>query len=125
MKRQADTLCWTCRRATDSSCAWVRFFEPVKGWRAEETVIFQRGAQKEKTLSFIVKSCPLYVKDDPDKGKRLTLKTLAEKTGIAKSKLQKADDEKIVRIAACAGYAVYVSRMPSARRLIIIRRIKG
>lgn len=51
-----QTLCWDCRK-DGRECPWMRDFEPVPGWEAEETLIM---ATYLPTKSFHVKQCPLF-----------------------------------------------------------------
>ena len=55
------TLCWDCANATDQeACPWVKDFTPVPGWDAEHTVKEDAWYPYE---SFIVRACPLFVRD--------------------------------------------------------------
>lgn len=56
-KNLGNTLCWRCQKAT-GNCDWSRFFRPVKGWEAEETLI-----QNDQQKSYLVIRCPEFVKD--------------------------------------------------------------
>ena len=65
---QKQSLCWDCVK-DGRECSWMRDFEPVPGWDAEETLIM---ASYLPTKSFLVKGCPLfepYVKEDKNHGK--------------------------------------------------------
>ena len=55
-----DTLCWTCKKATNrKQCCWAGG-KPRKDWDAEPTVI-RGGNNAEKSVhSYRVKSCPGY-----------------------------------------------------------------
>lgn len=56
------TLCWGCARSC-GLCPWSKGFQPVEGWKAEETKI-NNMAQEGKTRttkSYRVIECPLFV----------------------------------------------------------------
>ena len=61
MKREHDTLCWTCQKAA-GKCSWSKNFTPVEGWVAIPTKI--QDGKKYKTKeprylhSFDVYRCP-------------------------------------------------------------------
>jgi hypothetical protein len=54
----SNTLCWKCKRATDSSCSWSKEFKPVEGWEAVQTTI--KGQSYRNT--YRVKKCPKFVR---------------------------------------------------------------
>lgn len=62
-----QTLCWTCRRATNKpglGCSWSRQDGiPVKGWNARPTTINCRDNSGWDGGSYHVKECPLYLAD--------------------------------------------------------------
>jgi hypothetical protein len=59
--RKSNSLCWQCKRAY-GDCSWSRHFKPVKGWKAEPTIIM--GGKKDPVVeSFDVKKCPLFIQD--------------------------------------------------------------
>ncbi len=55
------TLCWSCGNAC-GGCEWSAFFIPVKGWRADETVIKNLCVGREYT-SYHIYECPKFVPD--------------------------------------------------------------
>lgn len=69
VKRRYDAqLCWFCKNAVPSAengCSWSESFEPVKGWKAEETTVMNAfndngSAKKHYTRTFKVKECPMF-----------------------------------------------------------------
>lgn len=58
-----ETLCWRCKNAC-GNCSWSAFFHPVKGWNAKKTKIKVSSEQLHETESYIVKSCPQFIKDE-------------------------------------------------------------
>lgn len=52
-----QTICWSCRNATEKECEWARDFEPVDGWEATES--WKKGAGR----TYIVHSCPKFIRD--------------------------------------------------------------
>jgi hypothetical protein len=50
--------CWTCRNAC-GGCSWSRDFQPVEGWKAEETYLAANRGHEE---SYHVYDCPAYVR---------------------------------------------------------------
>lgn len=60
------TLCWDCKNAV-CGCSWSERFEPVEGWEAVATQVYNGGGKGRKELfikSFLVLACPLFVRDD-------------------------------------------------------------
>ena len=55
------TLCWDCKKSTNSGCSWSENFIPVKGWEVEKSV----GMHYD---SFCVLACPEFVRDSFDGG---------------------------------------------------------
>lgn len=60
---KTDTLCWTCINAVPDAagkrgCSWSRENKPVRGWQAQPTA-----------GSYVVRSCPAYQPDTPQKDK--------------------------------------------------------
>ena len=53
-----STICWNCRNAVCSGCAWSRSFKPVEGWEAKRETINAGGRFLE---TYTVRSCPLFV----------------------------------------------------------------
>lgn len=66
------TLCWTCQRAVGANmCDWAKYFEPVKGWVAKPVKI-GTGRYNDKVInSYLVITCPLYIKDVKKKKKEV------------------------------------------------------
>ena len=55
-----SSICFNCGRSTDpDSCPWVRDFTPVKGWKAEPTVV----GNVYRFSSYRVDYCPLFWQD--------------------------------------------------------------
>ena len=57
------TLCWACANAVPNregtrGCSWSRRFEPVEGWRATETRLYDGSRREETIVSYHVRSCP-------------------------------------------------------------------
>lgn len=62
--RNGETICWTCRRSTNSGCPWSARFQPVPGWTAERRDILSYDGEKYiPTESYRVSVCPLYLED--------------------------------------------------------------
>jgi hypothetical protein len=59
-----STLCWKCRKATNSGCSWSRALEPVDGWEAEEDHLITNYLDKK---SYFIYGCPEF---EPDRAKR-------------------------------------------------------
>ena len=59
-----STLCWKCRKATNSGCSWSRALEPVDGLEAEEDHLITNYLDKK---SYFVYGCPEF---EPDRAKR-------------------------------------------------------
>ena len=60
VKHRKESLCWECYRSThfkEFPCPWAHKFIPVDGWNATPTVRNGGGD------SFLVKECPIYMKD--------------------------------------------------------------
>lgn len=64
MKRQPDSICWDCKKAT-GFCSWSREFKPVEGWEADKTLITGQGCDGRQIIvdSYCVHQCPLFVHD--------------------------------------------------------------
>lgn len=68
-------LCWDCAR-TSGFCSWSQELKPVEGWEAKPTMIrhMSRGGCENNSLyitnSYMVTSCPLFVKDGKTKEER-------------------------------------------------------
>lgn len=64
-------LCWFCQNAIPTrdgrrGCSWSTKFEPVPGWDAEETVLYQEANGRQMALnSYRIISCPQFVEDEP------------------------------------------------------------
>jgi len=56
-KNKPDSICWGCARACQKTCSWSDEFIPVDGWTAEYT---------EKTKSYLVIECPMFVPDSKE-----------------------------------------------------------
>lgn len=56
-----NTLCWSCRNAV-GYCSWSQSFKPVDGWQAIPTKVKTAGD------TFVVISCPCYIKDSERDG---------------------------------------------------------
>lgn len=68
MKTRADKqLCWDCKNAYGNGCCWFRNFEPVDGWDAQETIIYD--SRKCIIRSFKIIKCPHFVCDSVGKQK--------------------------------------------------------
>lgn len=84
-----QSICWSCRNATEKDCSWARSFEPVEGWEATETT--KKGAGQ----TYIVHRCPRFVRDSWHYGQYRTkeeyLQYLATK---AKNQKQKEERER-------------------------------
>lgn len=64
MRVARATLCWDCAKAC-GGCSWSDWQEhtPVPGWVAEPTML--RMNNDTYTRSYIVDSCPEFVRDPP------------------------------------------------------------
>ncbi len=63
MKKDNDTLCWSC---ANTKCSWAKKLIPVEGWTATETVIKDNG-MSGYMHSYQVKKCPEYKQESKDK----------------------------------------------------------
>ena len=54
------SLCWACRKATNSGCLWSRSLTPVEGWTAEEDHIC---TNYQDDISYLVMDCPEFIPD--------------------------------------------------------------
>lgn len=52
-----QTICWSCRNATEKDCEWASDFKPVPGWEATES------SKKGAGQTFIVHKCPKFIRD--------------------------------------------------------------
>ncbi len=61
-KSKHPTLCWDCEWAggKDKKCPWASNFEPVPGWKAEQTKIMCMEHKNGYIESFDVYECPLF-----------------------------------------------------------------
>lgn len=59
MKKEHETLCWTCKKAT-GGCSWSKSFTPIEGWKAIPTKvkINDRSRRGDETDSFDIYECP-------------------------------------------------------------------
>lgn len=68
--REAETLCWRCRRAV-GRCSWsAGGFEPVEGWLALPTRMVESDLEQRRvivTSSYLVIDCPQYLPDKEEK----------------------------------------------------------
>lgn len=55
-----STLCWSCRKSTNSGCSWSRALIPVDGWKAEEDHLKTNYADNQ---TYLVIECPEFVRD--------------------------------------------------------------
>lgn len=63
-QQQKVQLCWDCENAYASKCKWVRAGIPIEGWDAEKTEIRNGYGENASTaLSYLIKSCPNYIKE--------------------------------------------------------------
>ncbi len=53
-----STICWNCKNAVCSGCAWSRSFKPVDGWEAKRETINAGGRFLE---TYTVRSCPQFL----------------------------------------------------------------
>lgn len=81
MSKQNETICWSCKRATNPSgctCSWALDGVPVDNWEAIQGDVFRipvEGTDKYTTVqSYIVQKCPLYIRDS----KYLTVEELID-----------------------------------------------
>lgn len=64
------TLCWNCQKAV-CGCSWSRNYVPVKGWDATPTIVQNHADGRQIfTNSYLVRSCPEFVKDKVRKCKK-------------------------------------------------------
>lgn len=54
---KSTTLCWDCKKASNSGCSWSRRFDPVPGWVAKHNPIKVAG-KKNADDSYDVFDCP-------------------------------------------------------------------
>lgn len=52
-------ICWSCAKAC-GGCSWSADFTPVKGWKAEPSIIYYNG---NKIPSYKILECPQYKED--------------------------------------------------------------
>ncbi len=70
MAGRTATICWTCRRSSNSTCSWSASLRPVPGWTAVyRPILMPRGRGRNKRMvlqeSYVVRDCPLYQPDPP------------------------------------------------------------
>ncbi len=75
MPRPVTTLCWHCRRSTNSGCSWSASLQPVPGWTADYAPVLMpkgRGVRCRMVPkeSYLVRACPLYQPDPPRRAAR-------------------------------------------------------
>lgn len=56
-----SSLCWRCRKSTNSGCSWSASLTPVKGWKAEEDLLSTNMKDK---VSYMVIECPEFLDDN-------------------------------------------------------------
>ena len=69
-KENRDTLCWTCKKCTNSAqynCCWAEKGKPVQGWTAVKGLKYQfqkKDGTTREVYGYCVSACPEYVRDD-------------------------------------------------------------
>ena len=67
------TLCWDCQLA-NGRCSWSDEFKPVKGWNATPTQIKSSAHNVYPIVhSYVVHDCPLFLRDEPRKPRKIVL----------------------------------------------------
>lgn len=57
-----QTICWFCRKS-GGGCSWSAEFKPVKGWKAEHTIVRNGKRISEIFESYKVIECPKFEQD--------------------------------------------------------------
>ena len=58
--RTKATLCWKCRKSTNSGCSWSRSLEPVEGCDAVKDHL---STNYKDNISYCVLDCPEFERD--------------------------------------------------------------
>ena len=90
-REKEDQLCWNCKRCTNPTgleCPWAEKGVPVEGWTAAQGREYYKYDTEGKRVgclgtTYIVKECPLYVKDKPYGTYNEALQHIAETLGLS------------------------------------------
>ena len=91
IREKEDQLCWNCKRCTNPTgleCPWAGKGVPVEGWTAAQGREYYKYNIEGKKVgclgtTYIVKECPLYVKDKPYGTYSEALQHIAETLGLS------------------------------------------
>ena len=110
-----STICWNCSKAC-RGCSWSRNFQPVDGWQATPTKVYQANG---KTLdSFIVHNCPQFEKDTIGSITPIKPDILAIKLGISRRALYRMQPEELVQKCKELGIELQLGTKKAQRFLI-------
>lgn len=101
VREREDQLCWNCKRCTNPSgleCPWAEKGVPVEGWTAaqgREYYMYNIEGKKVGCIgtTYLIKECPLYVKDKPYDSYNEALKHIAETLGLNPRTLSGGDPQ--------------------------------
>lgn len=103
IKVENETLCWKCKCATNpagTNCPWADKGKPVPGWEAKlGKVIYTQAVDggQQKYQAYIVKQCPLFVKDYEFSTMQDVYEELAKTLGISIKSAKVKVNKKIAR----------------------------
>ncbi len=123
-RKKKESLCQTC---FCFDCSWHEWFEPVEGWTATPTVVYNtrnnglgKPTRYEPIKSYCVHSCPLYVDGNKNRNEPITLETIAKRIGLTPSnvgrRLRKGekiviDGKKVVSIKTGARHSYFLEKV--------------
>lgn len=103
IKRENDTLCWQCKCSTNplgTKCPWADKGKPVPGWTAVPGKMIRTQLEDgtyKKEQAYIVKSCPLFIKDREFSTIEDVIRAIAKTLHITETSAKVHLDKKIAR----------------------------
>lgn len=108
-KRKNDTLCWQCKCSTNPSgtnCPWADKGKPVPNWEAVPGKMIRTQLEDgsyRKEQAYIVKSCPLFIKDREFSTIEDVVRAIAKTLNITEASAKIHLDKKIARWERATG----------------------
>lgn len=118
----SNQICWKCDRAT-GGCSWSSKGIPVKGWKANKTIIKDNITSNRIIDSYEVLKCPLFV-SEPSRsrimpGNFITIAELSKRLNLTEHEFLQLSDDEAIKIAASVGLDISVKRNKKNRRRFI------